>query len=255
MASRVPCKCAGRFPLQRPEKALTLLAMKHFTELLPEPLPPEPLVVLNRWMAQSWQQRLQPNPNAMVLATSDPDGRPSARVVLCKEIVEQPGYLVFFTNYLSLKGRQLTGNPRAAAVIHWDALHRQVRVEGPVVVAPAADSDAYFASRPWQSRVGAWASEQSAPVASREALQKAVASTAARFDVPDPGHATDEAHPEFVIPRPPHWGGYRLWADSVELWVEGEGRIHDRARWTRELTPQADGFFGVGPWNVTRLQP
>jgi pyridoxamine 5'-phosphate oxidase len=134
-------------------------------------------------------------------------------------------------------------------------LHRQVRVEGPVVVAPAADSDAYFASRPWQSRVGAWASEQSAPVASREALEKAVASTAARFDVPDPGHATDEAHPEFVIPRPAHWGGYRLWADSVELWVEGEGRIHDRARWTRELTPQADGFFGVGPWNVTRLQP
>ena len=111
--------------------------MKHFTELLPEPLPPEPLVVLNRWMAESWQQRLQPNPNAMVLATSDPDGHPSARVVLCKEIVEQPGYLVFFTNYLSRKGRQLKENPRAAAVIHWDALHRQVRVEGPVVQAPA----------------------------------------------------------------------------------------------------------------------
>ena len=255
MASRVRCKCADRFPLQRPEKALTLLAMKHFTELLPEPLPTEPLVVLNRWMAESWQQRLQPNPNAMVLATSDPDGRPSARVVLCKEIVEQPGYLVFFTNYLSQKGRQLTGNPRAAAVIHWDALHRQVRVEGPVVVTPAADSDAYFASRPWQSRVGAWASEQSAPVASRDALQKAVASTAARFDAPDPMHAVDEAHAECVIPRPPHWGGYRLWADSVELWVEGEGRIHDRARWTRELTPQADGFFAVGPWKVTRLQP
>ena len=228
--------------------------MKHFTELLPEPLPPEPLVVLNQWMAQSWQQRLQPNPNAMVLATSDPDGRPSARVVLCKEIVERPGYLVFFTNYLSRKGRQLTDNPRAAAVIHWDALHRQVRVEGPVVEAPAADSDAYFASRPWQSRVGAWASEQSAPVASRETLQKAVASTAERFGVPDPQMAGD-AQEEFVIPRPPHWGGYRLWVDSVELWVEGEGRIHDRARWSRELMPQADGLFGVGPWNVTRLQP
>ncbi len=229
--------------------------MKHFTELLPEPLPPEPLVVLNRWMAESWQQRLQPNPNAMVLATSDRDGRPSARVVLCKEIVEQPGYLVFFTNYLSRKGRQLTGNPRAAAVIHWDALHRQVRVEGPVTVTPAADSDAYFASRPWQSQVGAWASEQSAPVASREALQKAVASTAARFGVPDPVHASDATPGEFVVPRPPHWGGYRLWADSVELWVEGEGRIHDRARWTRELTPQTDGFYGVGPWSATRLQP
>ncbi len=119
--------------------------MKNPIELLPEPLPPEPLIVLNQWMAESWQRRLQPNPNAMVLATSDPEGRPSARVVLCKEIVEQPGYLVFFTNYLSRKGRQLAGNPRAAAVIHWDALHRQVRVEGLVVAAPAADSDAYFA--------------------------------------------------------------------------------------------------------------
>src|SRR5215475_7825805 len=112
--------------------------MKHVTELLPESLPSDPLVTVSRWMAESWQQRLQPNPNAMVLATSEPDGRPSARVVLCKEIVAQPGYLVFFTNYLSRKGQQLERNPRAAAVIHWDALHRQVRVEGPVIQAPAA---------------------------------------------------------------------------------------------------------------------
>lgn len=229
--------------------------MKHFIELLPDPLPTEPLVVLNEWMAHSWQQRLQPNPNAMVLATTDPDGHPSARVVLCKEIVAQPGYLVFFTNYLSRKGRQLAGNPRAAAVIHWDALHRQVRVEGPVVKAPAAASDAYFASRPWQSRIGAWASEQSAPVASREAMQKAVTATAKRFGVPDPIQATAEGSTDFQIPRPPHWGGYHLWADCVELWVEGEARIHDRARWTRELTPQADGFFKAGPWSATRLQP
>ena len=123
------------------------------------------------------------------------------------------------------------------------------------VLCPAADSDAYFASRPWQSRIGAWASQQSAPVASREALQKAVASTAERFGVPDPVQAASETHDEFVIPRPPHWGGYRLWADSVELWVEGEGRIHDRARWTRELTPQADGLFSTGRWSATRLQP
>jgi pyridoxamine 5'-phosphate oxidase len=229
--------------------------MKHFTELLPDPLPTEPLVVLNQWMAQSWQQGLQPNPNAMVLATTDPEGHPSARVVLCKEIVAQPGYLVFFTNYLSRKGRQLASNPRAAAVIHWDALHRQVRVEGPVVKAPAAASDSYFASRPWQSRVGAWASEQSAPVASREAMQKAVTSTAERLGVPDPIQSPAETATDFQIPRPSHWGGYHLWADSVELWVEGEARIHDRARWTRELTPQADGFFTAGPWSATRLQP
>ncbi len=229
--------------------------MKHSTELLSDPLPTEPLVVLNQWMAQSWQQRLQPNPNAMVLATAAPDGHPSARVVLCKEIVAQPGYLVFFTNYLSRKGRQLAGNPRAAAVFHWDALHRQVRVEGPVVQAPAAASDAYFASRPWQSRIGAWASEQSAPIGSRDAIQKAIASTAKRFGVPDPAQAAAEGATDFQIPRPPHWGGYHLWADSVELWVEGDARIHDRARWTRELIPQADGFFSAGPWSATRLQP
>src|SRR5262249_44200570 len=104
--------------------------MNDSTELLPDPLPAEPLVVVNRWLAESWQRRQQPNPNSMVLATVGPDGRPSARVVLCKEIVPQPGYLVFYTNYLSLKGRQLAENPRAAMVMHWDALHRQVRVEG-----------------------------------------------------------------------------------------------------------------------------
>ena len=127
--------------------------MKHFTELLPDPLPTEPLVVLNQWMAQSWQQRLQPNPNAMVLATSDPDGHPSARVVLCKEIVPQPGYLVFFTNYLSRKGRQLARNPRAAAVIHWDALHRQVRVEGPGRTGPGRGT-ATLISPPAPGRAG-----------------------------------------------------------------------------------------------------
>ncbi|MGA8096145.1 MAG: pyridoxal 5'-phosphate synthase, partial [Steroidobacteraceae bacterium] len=149
--------------------------MTRHTELLSEPLPPEPLVVLSRWMAEAWELRTQPNPNAMVLATSDPAGRPTARVVLCKEVVPLPGYLVFYTNYLSRKGRQLTDNPRAAAVIHWDALHRQVRVEGRVLQAPAADSDAYFASRPWASRLGAWASAQSEPVASRQQLLESVA--------------------------------------------------------------------------------
>jgi pyridoxamine 5'-phosphate oxidase len=230
--------------------------MKHPTELLPDPLPSEPLVVLNEWMAESWQQRLQPNPNAMVLATCEPDGQPAARVVLCKEVVPKPGYLVFFTNYLSRKGRQLEHNPRAAAVIHWDTLHRQVRIEGCVVKAPAADSDAYFASRPWQSRVGAWASEQSAPLTSREVLTKAVADTARRFGAPNPAlAATEEGPTELIIPRPAHWGGYHLWADSVELWVEGEARIHDRARWTRELKPEDGGSFSTGPWTATRLQP
>ena len=227
--------------------------MSHHTELLPDPLPAQPLVVVNRWLADAWNLRQQPNPNAMVIATVDPDGQPSARVVLCKEIVPEPGYLVFYTNYLSRKGRQLAGNPRAAAVIHWDALHRQVRVEGPVVKAPQTDSDDYFASRPWQSRLGAWASVQSEPIGSREELQAAVADAAKRFGTPPPDATSDDGN--VVVPRPPHWGGYRLWADSVELWVEGEARIHDRARWTRSLTRRADGMMDPGPWTSTRLQP
>ncbi|HET9390134.1 MAG TPA: pyridoxamine 5'-phosphate oxidase [Steroidobacteraceae bacterium] len=231
--------------------------MSRHTELLPDPLPGEPLLVINRWLAESWKLRQQPNPNSMVLATVDPDGRPSARVVLCKEIVPQPGYLVFYTNYLSRKGMDLTRNPRAALVMHWDGLHRQVRVEGPVVQAPAADSDAYFASRPWQSRLGAWASAQSQPVASRQDLQAAVADAARRFGTPVPfgGAGEGPGVSDFVIPRPPHWGGFHIWAEAVELWVEGEARIHDRARWTRPLTKRADGLFDAGPWNSTRLQP
>ena len=226
--------------------------MSHHTELLPDPLPAQPLETANRWLADSWRLRQQPNPNAMVIATVDPDGQPSARVVLCKDIVPEPGYLVFYTNYLSRKGRQLAENPRAAAVIHWDALHRQVRVEGPVVKAPKADSDDYFASRPWQSRLGAWASAQSEPIGSREELQAAVADAAKRFGTPPP-ETTGGGN--VVVPRPPHWGGYRLWAESVELWVEGEARIHDRARWTRSLTRRADGMMDPGPWTSTRLQP
>jgi pyridoxamine 5'-phosphate oxidase len=211
--------------------------------------------VVNRWLADSWQLRQQPNPNSMVIATVGPDGQPSARVVLCKEIVPQPGYLVFYTNYLSLKGRQLTHNPRAAAVMHWDGLHRQVRVEGPVVKAPEADSDAYFASRPWQSRLGAWASAQSEPVGSRKDLQAAVARVAQRFGTPPPDLATAQAAGDILVPRPPHWGGFHLWAESVELWVEGEARIHDRARWSRSLVKRDDGFMDAGPWTSTRLQP
>ena len=138
--------------------------------------------------------------------------------------------------------------------MHWDTLHRQVRVEGPVVKAPEADSDAYFASRAWQSRLGAWASEQSEPIGSRRELQAAVAKAAQRFGTPAPDTPTSQADENIVVPRPPHWGGYYLWAESVELWVEGEARIHDRARWTRSLKAQGGGM-SAGPWTATRLQP
>jgi len=123
--------------------------MAEHTETLSDPLPADPLVVVREWLAQAQAAHIQPNPNAMVLATSGRDGRPSARVVLCKDIVPQPGYIVFYTNYLSAKGRQLKDNPRAAAVMHWDALHRQVRIEGQVVAAPKADSDAPLSQEQW----------------------------------------------------------------------------------------------------------
>lgn len=227
-------------------------AMNLPNELLPEALPAEPLLIASRWLAEAWQRRDQPNPDAMVLATSTPEGVPSARVVLCKEIAPQPGYLVFYTNYRSRKGRELAANPRAAAVMHWDHLHRQVRVEGLVVRVPAASSDAYFASRPWQRKLGAWASAQSEPIGSRAALLAALRETARRFGAPEPG-ATEPV--DLDVPRPPHWGGYQLWAEAVELWVEGESRIHDRARWTRTLRPGPEGLIEAGPWGATRLQP
>jgi pyridoxamine 5'-phosphate oxidase len=212
------------------------------SEILGNPLPAEPLMLASEWLAEAWRRRLQPNPNAMTLATSTLEGWPTARIVLCKDVVGVPGYVVFYTNFQSRKGLELAANPRAAAVMHWDHMRRQVRIEGLVETAPAADSDAYFASRARGSRIGAWASAQSKPVASREELLAAVREATERF-------GTGE------VPRPSFWGGYRLWADAVELWVEGDARIHDRARWTRSLQRAADGSMRPGPWSVTRLQP
>lgn len=217
-------------------------------DFLPDVLPDDPFVLFAEWFAEARAAALQPNPDAMVLATVDAGLRPSARVVLCKQLIATPGYVVFFTNYQSRKGRELATTTRAAAVMHWDALQRQVRLEGPVVRSPASESDAYFASRPVASRVGAWASEQSQPLASRAALADQVTAMSARFHVaPDAATGT--------VPRPPHWGGFRLWPDAIELWVEGPGRIHDRARWTRSLGHLDAFHFAPGPWTGTRLNP
>jgi pyridoxamine 5'-phosphate oxidase len=229
------------------------ITKKHWTETLPEPLPANPLTVAADWLAQARLDAAQPNPNAMVLATVDEAGQPSARVVLCKDIAADSGGIVFYTNYLSRKGRELTGNPKAAVVFHWDHRHRQVRAEGRVERLTEAENDRYFDSRPWQSRLGAWASRQSEPVDSRATLAREVAATAQRFGIAYAGPGTPE--PEDVtaeIPRPPHWGGFRLVVQAMELWVEGEFRIHDRARWTR-LAP-APAAAPVR-WSVTRLQP
>jgi pyridoxamine 5'-phosphate oxidase len=210
---------------------------------LPDALPAEPLSLVSAWLAEATSRRDQPNPNAMVLATADLAGRPSARIVLCKEIDVASGTLRFVTNYGSRKGRELTANPRAALVFHWDHLHRQVRMEGTMQPVSAADSDSYFATRPRESQLGAHASQQSQPVASRAALRN-------QLDTVQQQYPTGIA-----VPRPVSWGGYILWIDAVELWVEGASRLHDRARWTREISLSGSATPVAGAWNATRLQP
>jgi len=217
-------------------------------QFLPEPLPDNPLPLFASWFNEARQRALQPNPDSMVLATVGDAGRPSARIVLCKQVALNEGFIVFHTNYLSRKGQELTAHPRAAAVFHWDAFHRQVRIEGPVLRSPAAESDSYFASRALASRIGAWASDQSKPLASRATLAAQVQATEKKFGVTA---GTLEA----IVPRPPHWGGHRLWIDSLELWIEGPGRVHDRAVWKRELAKKDEFAYSAGPWKSTRLNP
>jgi pyridoxamine 5'-phosphate oxidase len=215
---------------------------------LPEPLDASPWPLFAEWFHAARARNVQPNPDAMVVATVTPDGRPDARVVLCRHFVPDPGFLVFFTNYQSRKGRELELNPRAAAVLHWDTLQRQVRVEGLVIKSPEAESDAYFAQRPLVSRLSAWASQQSEPLASRQALVEAVAEVAKRFGI-------DPSATEGSVPRPPHWGGYRLWPERIELWIEGPARTHDRAVWTRTIHRKGEFEFRGDAWSGTRLNP
>jgi pyridoxamine 5'-phosphate oxidase len=212
------------------------------TETLPETLPDDPVPLLAAWLEDAMERKPTPNPNAIALATLTERRDPAVRIVLCKDLNAHAGYLVFFTNYLSDKGRQLATRQRAAGVFHWDALGRQARVTGSVVRSPAAESDAYFASRDYERRIGAWASDQSRPIASRSAMLEKVAAMRERF-----GAGSD-------VPRPEHWGGFRLWFETVELWVDGEARVHDRARWSRSLQAHGDHFH-ASPWRGTRLQP
>ncbi len=217
-------------------------------DFLPDPLPENPLPLFASWFLDARARALQPNPDAMVLATVGAEALPSARVVLCKRLDDIAGYVVFFTNSYSRKGRELANCARAAAVMHWDALHRQVRIEGRVLRSPDHESDEYFASRAVLSRLSAWASNQSEPLESRAALAEKIEEVAQRFGI-SPSAATGQ------VPRPPHWGGYRLWIESIELWVEAPGRSHDRAVWSRSLTEKDELSFAAGPWSATRLNP
>ncbi len=211
-----------------------------------DPLPADPIPPLKAWLDEAFDRGLQPNPHAVCLSTIDPDGRPSARMVLCNGIDVERGAFVMYTNRESRKGRAIAANPRAAIVFYWGPHARSARVEGSIEWTPDADCDAYFASRPVDAQIGAWASAQSEPIASRAELVARLETEAARFGVElgDPSNAR--------IPRPPHWGGFTLVADAVELWVSRPARIHDRARWTRDLN---ESLTQAGDWDVERLQP
>jgi pyridoxamine 5'-phosphate oxidase len=190
---------------------------------------PDPIVEVHRWLQLAVSSGLS-TPNAMTLATVDASGRPAARIVLLKEIDER-GF-VFFTNYDSRKGADIAAHPAAALVMFWEPLHRQIRIEGTVERVADDVSDAYFASRPRGSQLGAIASPQSQPIPDRESLEALVASAAAA--------ATDAAPP-----RPSYWGGYRVVPDMIELWQGQPSRLHDRVRY-RKLT---------GGWTRDRLAP
>ncbi len=192
-------------------------------------LPDDPLTLFQQWFREALEAEVA-DPNAMVLATADASGRPSARVMLLKDCDAQ-GF-VFFTNYESRKGHELTENPWAALVFWWAALERQVRVEGLVVKVSAEESDAYFQTRPRESQLGAWASPQSQVIPDRATLERRVAELVARFNGQE-------------VPRPPYWGGFRLIPEVIEFWQGRPGRLHDRIRYQR--TPQG--------WVKDRLAP
>ena len=190
----------------------------------------DPIAIARRWLAEA--EASEPNdPNAIALATVDAEGLPNVRMVLLKDIEDDA--FVFYTNYDSAKGDELGQTPKAAFVMHWKSLRRQVRVRGSVTREAGPQADAYYRSRALKSRIGAWASKQSTPLSSREKL----VAEAAKMTVV---HGLDPK-------RPPFWGGFRIDPVEIEFWADGEFRLHDRFRWTRSAADRA--------WRVTRLYP
>ncbi len=195
----------------------------------------DPFVIAQAWMAEA--EAVEPNDaNAIALSTVDPDGMPNARMVLLKEI-EAPGAgqgaFVFYTNYGSAKGREIEATGKAAFVMHWKSLRRQIRVRGVTEREDGPQADAYYASRSLKSRLGAWASDQSRPLSGRAALMAEVAKVTAE-------HGANPA-------RPPFWGGFRIKPLEIEFWADGAFRLHDRFQWRRKTVTDA--------WDVKRLNP
>lgn len=190
----------------------------------------DPIDQFRRWFDEALAADLH-EPNAMTLATATPDGKPSARIVLLKGF-DGRGF-VFYTNYEGRKARELEQNSNCSLTFYWGELERQIRVEGRAVRVPEAESDAYFDSRPRGSRLGAWASEQSRPVESREKLE-------------DRLKGLEEEYEKVEIPRPPFWGGYRVEPEKMEFWQGRENRLHDRLLYSSS---------GAGEWETQRLQP
>ena len=190
---------------------------------------PDPIKQFQLWFNDAVAARL-PLPEAMTLATATPDGKPSARMVLLKQ-VDHDGF-VFFTNYRSAKAEQLDANPYAALVFYWSQLDRQVRVEGSVVKTSAQESQDYFRTRPRESQIGAWASAQSQAIASREVLEQRAQELEAMYA-------------DREVDCPEHWGGYRLRPERIEFWKSRIGRLHDRILYQRDATG----------WSITRLAP
>jgi pyridoxamine 5'-phosphate oxidase len=190
----------------------------------------DPFALARSWLAEAGAT--EPNdPNAIALATVDAEGLPNVRMVLLKDIEDDA--FVFYTNYESRKGQEITAAGKAAFVLHWKSLRRQIRVRGVVEREAGPKADAYFASRSLKSRLGAWASRQSEPLASREALM-AEAARVAVTKGPNP-------------PRPPFWGGFRLCPLEIEFWADGAFRLHDRFRWRRQAV--------TAEWRIDRLNP
>jgi pyridoxamine 5'-phosphate oxidase len=191
----------------------------------------EPIELFREWFAEAKQREVN-DPDAMALATVDARGLPDVRMVLLKG-VDESGF-VFYTNLESAKGEELAANPQAALCFHWKSLERQVRVRGPVIAVSAEEADAYFATRPKDSQIGAWASRQSRPLEGRFALEKEVARYAAKYALSS-------------VPRPPHWSGFRVQPLAIEFWRARAFRLHERLRYRRETLGS--------PWAMDRLYP